>query len=179
MVATGRIFPLQLPPGACRQLQQAGCYVVVFAQPSISAADAWMLPWGTWAAVTPLGCGRRVSGGPRHLLVRWGFQCRSREGVRAGVWGRQAFIITKGEHPIVPVRLSWYLWGKYRQKVWLSENQSLSERRAETLGVTSFAFLTLLSSLRWWDLHVILSLVPPLPVFYSMFPKPECIMLLN
>lgn len=47
MVATGRIFPLQLPPGACRQLQQAGCYVVAFAQPSISAADAWMLPWGT------------------------------------------------------------------------------------------------------------------------------------
>lgn len=79
----------------------------------------------------------------------------------------------------MPVRLSWYLWGKYRQKVWLSENQSLSERRAETLGVTSFAFLTLLSSLRWWDLHVILSLVPPPPVFYSMFPKPECIMLLN
>lgn len=63
----------------------------------------------------------------------------------------------------MPVRLSWYLWGKYRQKVWLSENQSLSERRAETLGVTSFAFLTFLSSLRWWDLHVILSLVPPPP----------------
>lgn len=116
MLATGSIFYLHLPSGAYRQC--SGCPLCRY---------LWMLyldgTWGHMSSAAPPGCSRDVSVCPRQLSMEWGFTAVAKKGSELQFEEDKPFYITKGNHRIVSVGLSWYLWAMYRQKYSLGKSR--------------------------------------------------------
>lgn len=75
------------------------------------------------SSAAPPGYSRDVSVCPRQLSMEWGFTAVAKKGSELQFEEDKPFYITKGNHRIVSVGLSWYLWAMYRQKYSLGKSR--------------------------------------------------------